>query len=140
MTNGFTLSLTYPELSFLRELLRKERFRLWCEKYTPILRKNTPIKEVERYYKISVEENRNPLEPQGLCNLILDQIDVIEEDLQATLRDGMDCPICGHVKDIIDEDKPKSKKNSFNFVPKWRKLSCGHVIDLIGKAVEEIKK
>ena len=81
------LNLTYPQIALLRELLRKEKHAIWTEKYLPMATRMPDIddKDDRKIYKKVIGDVRNPWLRQGLCNLILDKIDELENTIQKIL-------------------------------------------------------
>ena len=135
---GYALLLDYRLLAHVRELLQKERHRIWMEKYAPNIKRNTPAKIYKDYYKKIIEDNRNPWLVQGRCNLILDQIDEIEQLIQMALKGrNMYCDECKENSWVLKEEPPKSELGRIFHLPHWRELACGHVISLTGKVLPE---
>ena len=133
---GLPLKFDYRMMALIRELVTKERHRVWMEKYAPnMMRNSTPEQFKEAYSKI-IEECRNPWLKQGLCNLVLDEIESVEDQLKAGLSGGVfHCDECDKDVYVLDQESPQNKQ--FLHLPKWRKLSCGHTVNIRGKVIQK---
>ena len=130
---GLPLKFNYPMMSLIRELIAAERHRVWMEHYAPNLKRSATAKE--NYTKI-IEDCRNPLLRQGLCNLILDECNNMEDLIQANLRGrNIFCDTCGEERWVINEEQNVNKE--FIHLPRWRELSCGHIINPFGKLAKK---
>jgi hypothetical protein len=126
-------------MSLIRELAQKERHRIWMEEYAPRLKKGLPVGYINKKYKTIIEDDRNPFLRQGLCNLILDQCNEVEDLLKVSLEGkNIFCPECDQERWIVRSEPPRN----YDFIPlpRWRLLSCGHMIGITGKVLTEKEK
>lgn len=140
--SGFVLVLSYPLLSYLRDVLRKEQHRIWLETYAKNMKRNSTLEQYQEAYKKIIEECNNILFPQGCCNLILKQIDDVEELCQQALKGPIiHCDECNRDCWILDSEQP-DKDSLGIIIPRWRWLSCGHFIGPTGRILseDEVKK
>ena len=137
---GLPLKFDYRMMALIREVVGKELHQVWMERYASNFNRNTPPKAFKNAYKIVIEDCRNPWLRQGLCNLILEEINRVEALIQANIKGlGFECPKCGS-QYIVDQE-PKGKQD-FMYLPKWRELSCGHIVGITGRILtdEEVNK
>lgn len=136
---GLPLKFDYRMMSLIRELVQKERHRVWMDEYAPNFMRGTSPEEFKEGYKKVIEDNRNPWLRQGLCNLVLDQCYEVEDLLKACLKGkNIFCETCGEERWITRSEPARNYE--FLPLPRWRLLSCGHMIDLTGKVFSEEEK
>ena len=138
---GLPLKFDYRMMALIRELALAERHRIWMEKYAPNFTKSATSEDFKEGYKKIIEECRNPWLRQGLCNLILDEINSVEEQIQIGLYEkSMHCEACDRIVYVLASEPPRNK--DFLHLPLWRHLSCGHVVGIRGKplSIEDQKK
>ena len=139
---GLPLKFDYRMMALIRELVTKERHRVWMEEKVQNLKYETKqFPTIKEAYKVIIEDCRNPWLRQGLCNLILDEIESVEDQLKAGLSGGVfHCDECDMDVYVLKEESPQNKH--FLHLPLWRHLSCGHVVGIRGKplSIEDQKK
>lgn len=128
---GLPLRFNYPMMATIRELASNERYRIWTKERLPHFKRNTTDEEYKKAYKLMIEDERNPFTKVGLCNLILDEIQGVENQIKYAL-DPLHyyCPKCD--KEVLIADEDNSSHYGFVQMPAWRELSCGHVVNMFG--------
>ena len=136
---GLPLNFDYRMMSLIRELIQKERHRVWTEEYSSNFKKGTSPEKIKEGYKKIIEDNRNPWYRQGLCNLILDQCNEVEDLLKASLEGkNIHCNACDKEVWILHSEPVRNY--DFISLPRWRALSCGHIVSITGKVFTEEEK
>lgn len=140
MTNkiGLPLKFDYRMMALIRELVSNERYRIWTEDKMPNMKRGSTSAQFKEAYEKIIEECRNPWIRQGLCNLILDEINDMEEQLKIAMSpDSIHCPECDKLVYITISEPPRNK--DFMHLPRWRELSCNHAVDIQGRLLSSEK-
>lgn len=82
------IDISYPELSFLRELVSKEQYRIWGERWASRLPKDTPVDKLEEIFNQIMIKSvcDKPLDDRGCCVILLRKFQEKEDEMQKALK------------------------------------------------------
>jgi hypothetical protein len=83
------IEISYPELSFLRELLKEKKMKIWKENYLPRINNKDPevIKKLFRdMMECEIDPHSSTCSDRECCILLLSKLQKIEQKMNEDIK------------------------------------------------------